>query len=74
MTRALDAGVIVGLLADDDRRKVVAALELGSTTIDDVVAATALTPTRVAKAAGRLAEAGLVVSSGGGLYLSLIHI
>ena len=69
MTRALDAGVIVGLLADDDRRKVVAALELGSTTIDDVVAATALTPTRVAKAAGRLAEAGLVVSSGGGLYV-----
>jgi hypothetical protein len=69
MARDLDAATIVGLLADDDRRKVVAALELGSTTVDEVVAATSLPPARAAKAAGRLAEAGLVVSSDGGLYV-----
>jgi hypothetical protein len=69
MDRELDAATIVGLLADDDRRCVAAALELGSTTLDDVVAATGLDPARAAKAAGRLAEAGLVIQEAGSLYV-----
>ena len=69
MARPLDAATIVGLLADDDRRKVFAALELGSTTVDQVVAVTSLPPARVAKAAGRLADAGLVEQIDGGLYV-----
>jgi hypothetical protein len=44
-------------------------LELGSTTLDDVVAATGLDPARAAKAAGRLAEAGLVIQEAGSLYV-----
>jgi hypothetical protein len=67
--RELDAAAIVGLLADDDRRRVAAALELGATTLDEIVAATALDPARAAKAAGRLAESGLVVHADGALYL-----
>jgi hypothetical protein len=69
VARPLDAATIVGLLADDDRRKVFAALELGSTTVDQVVAVTSLPPARVAKAAGRLADAGLVEQIDGGLYV-----
>ena len=34
--RRLDAATIVGLLADDDRRKVFAAVELGAATIDEI--------------------------------------
>ncbi|MEY4230652.1 MAG: hypothetical protein RLZZ362_1501, partial [Actinomycetota bacterium] len=37
MSRPLDAAAIAGLLADDDRRTVLAALELGATTLDEVV-------------------------------------
>lgn len=69
MSRDLDAATIVGLLADDDRRRVVAALELGATTIDEVVAATHLDAARAGKAAGRLAEAGLVIQQDGALYV-----
>ena len=65
----LDAATIVGLLADDDRRRVLAALELGAVTIDQIVTATAIDTARVAKAAGRLAEAGLVVQTDGALYV-----
>jgi len=67
--RRLDAAAIVGLLADDDRRKVLAAIELGAATIDDVASAASLPATRAAKAAGRLAEAGLVVQVDGGLVV-----
>jgi hypothetical protein len=69
MSRELDAAAIVGLLADDDRRRVAAALELGATTLDEVVAATGLDAARAAKAAGRLAEAGLVIHDRGSLYV-----
>ncbi len=69
MNRELDAATIVGLLADDDRRRVAAALELGASTLDDVVEATGLDATRAARAAGRLAEAGLVIHDQGSLYL-----
>lgn len=67
--RDLDAATIVGLLADDARRRVVAALELGATTVDEVVTATGLGAADVARAAGRLAEQGLVVQSDGALYV-----
>jgi hypothetical protein len=69
MNRELDAATIVGLLADDDRRRVAAALELGATTIDEVIAATGLDAARAARAAGRLAESGLVIQDQGSLYV-----
>jgi DNA-binding transcriptional ArsR family regulator len=56
----LDAGELVGLLADDDRRKVVAALVLGATTTAEIGAATALDVRRVVRALNRLVTAGLV--------------
>ena len=65
---ALDAASLVGLLADDDRRLVVAALTLGASDLDTVVAATALPSERASRALGRLVDAGLVVAgSDGGL-------
>jgi hypothetical protein len=67
--RVLDAATIVGLLADDERRRVLAAIELGNQTFDAVVAATSISAARVAKAAGRLAEAGLVVQQEGVLQV-----
>lgn len=67
--RSLDAAAIVGLLADDERRRVLAAIELGHDTFDSVVASTGLPATRVAKAAGRLADAGLVVQLEGSLQV-----
>lgn len=66
----VDAGAIVGMLADDDRRRCFAALELGATSRDAVVAATGLSTTDAAKALGRLVSGGLVVSGDdGGLYV-----
>lgn len=66
----MDAGAIVGLLADDDRRRCFAALELGATTRDAVALATQLTTARVARALGRLVGGGLVIAGeGGGLYV-----
>jgi DNA-binding transcriptional ArsR family regulator len=68
--RVPDAAAIVGLLADDDRRAVVAALVLGATTLDDVCARTRLEPAAAGKALARLVSAGLVIDgSGGGLHL-----
>ena len=66
----LDATTLVGLLADAHRRRVVAAVELGAHRVDQVVAATGLTSTQVAKALGKLVEMGLVVSSGEGLSVA----
>ncbi len=62
----LDAGNIVGLLADADRRRCFAALELGASTAEQVAAATGLDRVRVTKALGRLVAAGLVVSGSAG--------
>jgi hypothetical protein len=56
-----DARELVGLLADDDRRRTVAALELGATTIEGVRAATGLSVRSAARAVQRLVDAGLVV-------------
>ena len=67
---ALDAARLVGLLADDDRRRVFAAVELGGTTLDAATTLAALPASRAAKALSALAGAGLVVQGdGGGLYV-----
>ncbi len=66
----LDAAALVGLLADDHRRKVVAAIELGAMHFDDVVVATGLTSVQVAKALGRLVEAGLVTTGDDALVVA----
>jgi hypothetical protein len=65
----LDAAALVGLLADSHRRQVVAAIELGAQHVDGIVTATGLTSAQVAKALGKLVEAGLVVSGADGLGL-----
>ena len=63
----LDATALVGLLADAHRRRVVAAIELGASHVDDVVVATGLSAPQVAKALGKLVESGLVVNGADGL-------
>ena len=65
----LDAGVIVGLLADADRRRVLAALVLGATTADDVAVRSGVPARRATRALGRLAESGLVVAGPSGLVV-----
>ena len=60
----MQAGTIVGLLADPVRLKVVAALALGAGTIEDVAEASGLSLKDVALAARRLARAGLVHRDG----------
>ncbi|MEM7288104.1 MAG: DUF2087 domain-containing protein [Actinomycetota bacterium] len=68
---ALDAGALVRLLADPDRRRVVAALVLGAVTIDDVTSATALPVREVVEALSRLEAAGLVERGGDGTVVLL---
>lgn len=65
----LDAGALVGLLADDVRRQVVAALVLGASSFETVVSATGLDAGQVASAVGRLCGAGLVIAEGEQLIL-----
>jgi hypothetical protein len=61
-----EASTLLGLLADDDRLRTVAALVLGSgaATVSEVAAATGLDLRRAAKALTRLAGAGLVDQDG----------
>lgn len=66
-----DAATIVGLLADDARRRVVAALVLGATTVDEVRADTGLSTREVASALARLVEAELVLRGDDGAHLLL---
>jgi hypothetical protein len=66
-----DAATIVGLLADDDRRRVVAALVLGGSTLDEVRASTGLTSRRAATALARLVAGDLVVRGDRGEYVLL---
>jgi hypothetical protein len=66
-----DAATIVGLLADDDRRRVFAALVLGGSTLDEVRAATGLTSRRAASALARLVAGDLVVRSDRGEHVAL---
>jgi hypothetical protein len=63
---AISAAVLVGLLADEDRRAVAAALMLGASTLADVTGATGLDPARVGKALARLIDGGLVERGGDG--------
>jgi hypothetical protein len=66
---SMEAGTIVGLLADPVRRKVVAALVLGAGTIEEVAEAAGLSLKDVALAARRLSRAGLVHREGHALTL-----
>ena len=66
----LDATALVGLLADAHRRRVVAAIELGARHVDEVIAATGLNSTEVAKALGKLVDSGLVNHGPDGLTLA----
>jgi hypothetical protein len=77
--RALDAAGIVryvraatfsGLLGDEDRLRVVAAIALGARTIDDISRAAQLAPPEVRRALPRLVAAG-VVSRDGRLRIDL---
>jgi hypothetical protein len=65
----VDAATIVGLLADEARLRVVAALALGAGTIEEVARAAGLPLEDVARAARRLARAGLVGRDGHALAL-----
>jgi hypothetical protein len=67
--RPIDAGTIVGLLADPIRLRVVAALALGAGTLEEVAEAAGLPLKDVALAARRLARAGLVHRDGHALAL-----
>jgi hypothetical protein len=62
----LSAAVLAGLLADDDRRAVAAALILGADSLSAVVTATTLEVPRAGKALTRLMDAGLVERGGDG--------
>jgi hypothetical protein len=67
----LDAARLVGLLADDDRRRVVAALVLGAVDSDAVMQASSLNLARVARALARLEDAGLVERGSDGTLVLL---
>lgn len=60
---------VVALLADGDRLRVVAALVLGRTTVDEVRDATGLDVRRTMKALSRLVDGGLVESDKAGYRL-----
>ena len=63
-----DAGAeaLVGLLAEESRLKVVAAVALGAATEGEIAAAAALPPKTVRKALDRLARGGIVEAGGDG--------
>jgi hypothetical protein len=67
----LDATELVGLLADDGRRAVVAALVLGADDAASVRNATGLEVRAAARAVNRLVDAGLVERAGDG-HLTLL--
>ena len=66
-----DAAAIVGLLADDDRRRVLAALVLGAATVDEVKATTGLPIRVVGSALARLVDGELVERAPDGSHLLL---
>jgi hypothetical protein len=57
---ALTAKEILGLLAEEDRLKVVSALALGATTSAEIAGASGLSPRQAARALARLVAGGLV--------------
>jgi hypothetical protein len=66
-----DAVTLVGLLADEDRLRVVAALVLGACTTAAVGEASGLSGRALGKALARLEDAGVVVAEGDGWRLDL---
>jgi hypothetical protein len=67
----LDAGSLAGLLADEARRRCVAALVLGATTVETMQAASGLDSRTATTALARLASAGLVVRGDDGTLVLL---
>ncbi|MEQ1699831.1 MAG: DUF2087 domain-containing protein [Ilumatobacteraceae bacterium] len=61
------AAAIVGALADEARRAVFAAVQLGAGNVEAIVAASGLSAAHVGKALGKLVEVGVVVGDGGAL-------
>lgn len=66
---ALTPREILGLLAEEDRLKAVAALALGATTTAEIVAATGLGARQLGRALARLAAGGLVEGDPAGYRL-----
>jgi hypothetical protein len=66
-----DAAAIVGLLADDTRRRVVAALALGAAKVADIRAMTGLSAREVGEALARLVAGELVVRADNGTHVLL---
>ena len=67
----LDARELVGLLADDDRRRVFAALVLGAGDVTEVRELTGLGLREAVTALGRLTDGGLVVADEQGRHYLL---
>jgi hypothetical protein len=65
----VNAGDIAGLLADADRRRVVAAMILGATTAADIARTAGLDARAVATAPHRLSLRGLVIRDGEHAYV-----
>ena len=64
----MNAASIAGALADDDRRRVFAAVELGAGTLDEVSSAATLPAARATTALGRLSSVGLIVAGPSGRF------
>ena len=62
------SGVIIGSLAAPERRRVVAAIILGATTVEEVKSATGLGSRQVGRALARLVDAGLVIRDDDGRH------
>jgi hypothetical protein len=60
IVRGMTAATIAGLLSDDERLRVFAAVALGATTSEDVAGATGLAAERVQTVLPRLVSAGLI--------------
>lgn len=66
-----EAATLLGLLADEDRLRVVAALALGATTTTEVRERTGLDARTTGRALARLEDAGVVITDGGTWLLDL---
>ncbi len=71
MSSHLDAGRLAGLLAEPDRRRVVAALILEAGELPDIIAATGLGGRSVVDALDRLTSGGLVEQGADGTFIVL---
>ena len=66
----VNAATLVGLLGEEQRLRVVAALALGAGSVDDLLAATGLSPRDLGAALRRLDSGGLVSAAGGKVELN----